>query len=332
MGTSISSPDQSGAQNEDDQPGIGGGAGAGQQQLPEERNEAEEASEETCEEQASESRVDEREGKKVADRREEVRDAVEDDLEIEEQHIFGSLTRDTLVGPLDEESDTDVMFVLDEDEHGDWVDDPENGPRDCLRKVKRSIQNDPRFKNADVSIDRNVVAIQFDNFTVEVAPAFRSGDDYVIPNTYREGSAWVQTNPRRYKQQFQAVNENRNGNVAKLARLTKKYNEQTGKKISSYHMEVMVYDYMRTRPQGDEPMDELVDGFFEELPRRLSSSTQDPATGQKIDDGLPQEDREEAISNAQQAREKLKAAERKKQEGDSNSSEHYEEVIEGDLE
>lgn len=307
-------------------------AGAGQSRLGTERNEAEEAVEEACEEEAEETHVDESEGKKVAERREEIEEILRDELSVEEQHIFGSLTRDTMVGPLDEDSDTDVMFVLDKNEHGDWADDNENGPKNCLRKVKRVLQNDPRFKDADVSIDRNVVAVKFNEFTVEVAPAFKRGDDYEIPNTYRDGSAWVRTNPRRYKQQFNAVNENRNGNLAKLARLAKKYNESTGKQVSSYHMEVMVYDFMRTRQQGDESMSRLIEDFYEELPERLSSGTYDPATNQRVDDGLQGENREQAIADAQKAREKLReASERKRQNDDTEVKEDYKEVVNGDL-
>lgn len=328
MGTSISSSDDRPYEQGTEQSGLP----EEQEELPADRNEAEEAAEETCEDQAAESEVSEREGERVADRREEVRDVLEDELNIEEEHIYGSLTRGTLVGPLDEDSDTDIMFVLDRDEHGEWVDDSENGPRNSLRRVKRILQNDPRFKDADVSIDRNVVAIQFSDFTVEVAPAFRDGDNYVIPNTYQEGSGWVTTNPRRYKNQFEAVNDNRNGNLSRLARLAKKYNEQTGKHVSSYHMEVMVYDFMRTRTYRDEPMDRLVDEFFEQLPERLSSGTYDPATNQRIDDGLRNEERESAISNAKKAREKLREAREKKANNDDESQDHYEEVVDGDIE
>ncbi len=332
MGTRISSPDRSGRSE-------GGGPGGGtaedsegeQTQLPSERNQAEQAAEEVCEEEADETAVSEQEGEQVAERRAEIRETLDESLEIEEQHIFGSLTRGTLVGPLDENSDTDVMYVLDRDEHGTWLSD-ENGPRNCLQNIKHHLENDPRYENADISIDRNVVAVQFDEFTVEVAPAFRQGGDYVIPDTYSDGRSWVRTNPRQYKQQFEAVDTNRNGNVSRLARLAKAYNERTGKQVSSYHMEVMAYDYARTRPQTDEPLDELVDGFFEQLPRRLSSGTHDPATGQQIDDGMSREKRESAISDAKQAKEKLQRAKRLKQAGNAEEAERlYQEVINGEI-
>ncbi len=332
MGTKILPPDRYGSSD-------GGGPGGvaaedsedDQARLPSARSRAEQAAEEVCEEEADETAVSEQEGKQVAERREQIRETLDEPLEIEEQHIFGSLTRGTLVGPLDENSDTDVMYVLDRDEHGAWLTD-ENGPQNCLQNIKHHLENDPRYNNADISIDRNVVAVQFDEFTVEVAPAFRQDGDYVIPDTYRDGRSWVRTNPRQYKQQFEAVDSNRSGNVSKLARLAKAYNERTGKQISSYHMEVMAYDYARTRPQTDEPFDELVDGFFKQLPRRLSSSTHDPATGQQIDDGMSREQRESAISDAKGAKKKLQRAKRNTQTGNAEETERlYREVIEGEI-
>lgn len=330
MGTNVSSATYDGNSGDI---GVGVAEDDAEQQteLPSDRNQAEQAAEEACEEEAEETDVPEREDKRVAERREEIRETLDESFDIEDQHIFGSLTRGTLVAPLDEDSDTDVMFVLDRDKHGQWLND-ENGPRNCLQNIKHHLKTDSRYDDVDISIDGNVVAVQFDNFTVEVAPAFRQGGDYVIPDTYSGGRSWVRTNPRQYKRQFEAVNENRNGKLAKLARLAKAYNERTGKQISSYHMEVIAYEYARTRPQGDEPMDELVDGFFKQLPRRLSSGTHDPATGQRIDDGISRENREAAISNAKAAREKLQRAQRLKQSANAEEAERlYREVMEGDL-
>jgi hypothetical protein len=287
--------------------------------------------EEACEEQAEETKVPEREGKTVAERRDRLREVLEERFDITDEHIIGSLTRGTLVGPLSPDSDTDVMFVLDEDEHGDWVSD-ENGARNCLRQIKRAIQNDPRYQNTDVRIDRNVVAVEFSDFTVEIAPGFKRGDDYVIPDTYQGGRSWVRTNPRRYKQIFEATNEASGGNLQKLARLAKKYNEGTGKNVSSYHMELMAYDYMRNRPADDRSFDEHVGAFFEQLPERVSSGTYNPSTQQRIDRGMSHDKRREAISDAKAAREKVQRANRLKQSGnEEKAKELYEEVLNGEL-
>jgi hypothetical protein len=75
-----------------------------------------------------------------------------------------------------------------------------------------------------------------------------------------------------------------------------------------------------------------VEDFYEELPERLSSGTYDPATNQRVDDGLQGKNREQAISDAQKAREKLReASERKRQNDDTEVKEDYKEVVNGDL-
>jgi hypothetical protein len=78
----------------------------------------------------------------------------------------------------------------------------------------------------------------------------------------------------------------------------------------------MAYDYVRSRPNTDAPLDTLVDGFFEDLPSQLSSGVYDPATGQRVDAGLSTDDRLDAIGAAQTARDRIRQARRLTREGD----------------
>lgn len=272
-----------------------------------ERSDSEQELEDDYEEYADNLGITDRQGEDVADRRDRLREVLDDAFDIEEEHIFGSFTRETLVGPLTPESDTDAMFVLDSDAHGSWL-DRANGDRDCLRAIKRAIENNPNYTETDISIDRNAVAIKFSDFTVDIVPAFSRGDDYVIPDTYEDGQSWVRTNPRQYKQQFEATNEAYNGNLAKLARIAKAYNEDCNTSVSSYHAELMAYDYVRSRPNTDAPLNTLLNGFFKDLPRRLSSGVHDPATGQRVDAGLSTDNRLDAIEAAQTARDRIEQA------------------------
>ena len=165
MGTGISSPSSSG--------GGGGGITSG------------DTDQTSLDDYAEDAGPTERQGQTIDERRERLQNILEDELDIVESHQFGSFTRGTMVGPMDEDSDTDVMFVLDEDAHGQWT-RGENGAKNCLRAVKRVLEQ--RYPNSEVSIDRNVVAVKFHDFTVEVAPAFRDGSGgYRIPDTYSGG-------------------------------------------------------------------------------------------------------------------------------------------------
>ena len=317
--------------------GGGGSIGSSQQgdsaqtTFGSDTDEEPDAVEEYCEEKAEETSVPEDQGKEVAERRDRIREALEERFEITDEHIIGSFTRDTLVGPLGPDSDTDVMFVLDEEKHGHWI-DSENGEKNCLQQIKRAIEDDPKYRNTEVSIDRNVVAVQFNDFTVEVVPAFEQSEGYVIPDTYQEGNAWNRTNPRRYKQMFEATNDARDGKLSKLTRLTKQYNKRQGETVSPYHMELMTYEYM-SEQGGSQSLDEHLGDFFQQLPSRLSSGTYNPSTEQRIDHGMSNENRQEAIENAKKARKKARRAKRLKQSGnEEKAQELYEELLNGEIE
>jgi len=297
--------------------GGGGGAGAAEGERDEDQT--------SIDEYADDAGITDRQGKVIDERRQRLDDVLDEELGVEDSHQFGSHTRGTMVGPLDEDSDTDIMVVLDKDKHGQWRRD-KNGARNCLQAVKRALEK--RYPNSDVSIDRNVVAVQFHDFTAEVAPAFRRGDGYVIPDSYSEGRSWVQTNPRQYKNQFDAVDQARGGRLQKVARIAKKFNDNNGSPVSSYHAEVMAYHYVRTHPNKDASTAELVEGFFEQLPRRISNGTREPVYDQRIDEHMHPEERREAIETARKARKQVRRAQRLRRQGNADAAdEAYSEAV-----
>lgn len=271
-----------------------------------------------------------RQGEMLDERRERIEQHLDEEFEIIESHQFGSHTRDTMVGPVDEDSDTDVMFVLDEDVHGDYI-DSENGAENCLRKMKRVLEK--KYPNSRVKIDRNVVAVKFSDFTVEAAPAFmtRSGD-YVIPDTYSGGKSWIRTNPRQYKNQFEAVDQARDGRLSKVARVAKKYRDNHDLPLSSYHVEVIAYDYVRRNKDKNASTEDLVEGFFSELPSQISNGTSDPATGSRIDGNLSRKERRQAIKKARKARKCVDRAREYRRDGKhEEANEEYSEAVGDDI-
>ncbi|WP_211206026.1 SMODS domain-containing nucleotidyltransferase [Halomicrobium katesii] len=135
---------------------------------------AEREIEESHQEYAEDAQITDKQAKDMQERRENVVDNLKDEgLSIEEDHIYGSVMQGTMTGPLDEDCDVDVLVVLDADEHGQWA-TSRNGPQNALRAVKRRLKR--KYPNQEVRIDRNVVAVKFSDFTVEVTPAFRYND------------------------------------------------------------------------------------------------------------------------------------------------------------
>lgn len=322
MGSSISNPDRRTIEPEpeselDDE----------QETLTPDRSESEQEIEESVDEHAEDRGITDRQARTIEERREGVEEILEDKLDIVESHQYGSHSRDTMTGPLDEDSDADVMFVLSDEEREKYMRGGD-GARNVLRKVKRAIKDDPRYSDTEVCIDRNVVAIKYHDVTMEVTPAFHDGSGgYHIPDTYQEGRSWVRTNPRQYKNMFQASNQARGGRPQKLARLAKDYNDRNGKPVSSYHMEVMAYQYARTQPR-DAPMDELVDGFFERLPSKVRQGTKEPVYGDRIDKGMDRETRREAVKKSKKAREHIRRARELKKQGKiEEAKEEYRKVL-----
>lgn len=74
------------------------------------------------------SEITELQGKTIAKRRDAILKILQEDFAIRESHLIGSFTRGTMVGPLNRDSDADVMVVLDTKEHRNWI-EQENGAK-----------------------------------------------------------------------------------------------------------------------------------------------------------------------------------------------------------
>lgn len=297
-----------------------------------ERDEVDEAYDEFVEE----SGITERQGEKFSDRRDVIEDAVQAGLKVVDSQLIGSFTRDTVTGPLTEDTDADVMIVLDADEHREWA-EQKNGPRNCLRAVKRRIQNDSRFSETDVEIDRNVVKVKYHDSTIEVVPAFRysevpgaehpkenpsvfdnASDGYAIPDTH-DNPSWTGTNPRAYKQRFEARDKAHGGKVSGLARSMKTWAEKDDVPVRGYTMELMVYNYFEEKAKTGERVpdthEELTRDFVETLPDRIKRDTQEPVYDEAVDSDVSSSRKEEASRRSKELRDKLREARRLKEQG-----------------
>ncbi|AUV84561.1 hypothetical protein C2R22_23795 (plasmid) [Salinigranum rubrum] len=192
--------------------------------------------------------------------------------------------------------------------------------------MKQVIENDPRYKKSNVSIARNAVVIEYRDMKVDVVPAFeRASGGYIIPDTH-SGGRWVKTNPRRYKQMFEAVNQSRNGKLERFVRNVKSWNEKHGKPYGSYHLEVMAYHHVRNQMDKNKPLNETAEEFFDGLPENTQSKrkldvVRDPVYSDETVDGyMNREDRQNARKEAQKAQEKIKEARRLERAGKTDEA------------
>lgn len=312
-----------------------------------ERDEVDEAYDEYVEE----TRITERQGKTFSDRRDVLESIIRERLDVEDSRLIGSFTRDTMVGPLARDSDADVMIVLDADTHREWV-AGENGPMNALRAIKRQIQNDPRFSETDVEIDQNVVKVKYHDSTIEIAPAFRASevpnvehpgsrfnpfnsvdDGYAIPDTHG-GQSWMGTNPREYKNRFEARDGAHDGRVSGLTRSMKKWAKRNNVPVRSYHMEIMVYNYFQEKAESGQPVpqknSELTQDFVDTLPDRIRRKCREPIYDERVDSGMSRSEKREAMKKARRMREKIDEAERLREEGKTKEAKQKLKEVHGD--
>lgn len=301
------------------------------------------AVDEAYDEFAETTTITERQGATISSRRDVIVGILEEDFTIKESRLIGSFTRGTMVGPLNRDSDADIMIVLDADKHRQWI-TQRNGATNALRAVKRHIENDPRFADTEVTIDQNVVRVRYHDSTLEIAPAFnyaevphaehpRSGlnqfndtsDGYAIPDTHGSDS-WMGTNPRAYKNEFEARDQAHGGRVSGLTRMMKKWSDNNNVPIRSYHMEVVVYNYFAKKAETGEHVPsnyhDLAMDFMQSLPDRVRSTTSEPIYGETIDKGMSRGERETAARKAESASESFEDAAAAKERGDITTAKH----------
>jgi len=240
-------------------------------------------------------------------------------LDITGRHIIGSYARDTMINSV-EGNDVDIMIVINDRRHGDWINQP-NGPMNCLQSIKRIIENDPRFKNSEVRIDKNAVTIKYEDFSIDVVPAFKdSSGGYRIPDTGKNQS-WKRTNPRMFKTVMNATDRANDGRVSKIVKIVKGWNESNGKPLRSFHIENMVYTHFKNQSKTEtRSLTKDVENFFSRLSLYIQNPSNEPVYEERIDTYLAPKQRDTAIRKALAAKYKIENAKELRDKGKTEGS------------
>ena len=166
----------------------------------------------------------------VSDRQSNVRDAVAKHLNVLDSFLTGSYRRSTMIGPL-KDADVDIFVVLD----AQYYD--AQGQANLLDRVKNALLR--TYKTPDISRNGQAVTITFDDFRVDVVPAFhRQGGGFLIPDS--PGKRWISTNPKSHIEAMSTSNKQHNGNLVPLVKMLKGWNRSNGEKLRSFHLEMLV--------------------------------------------------------------------------------------------
>lgn len=234
--------------------------------------------------------LNDREQKNASQRQNEVRDYLVTKFQIERSFLTGSYARHTKTKPL---KDIDIFFVLKESERHYRSKAPSvvlTAFYDAL--VEKYGDKAVRKQSRSVNVDFGVTVDAEDNtdyrvLSVDVVPAFPSGDDYEIPDD--ETGKWIKTNPETHAAKATVAHQAFSNEWKGLVRMVKYWNNNSrhGEKPvkPSFLIEVMALECLYGGWQGR--FDYELQGLFSTLADRVSDTWPDPAgLGPPISDGM----------------------------------------------
>lgn len=171
----------------------------------------------------------------VSGRQGAVRKILDSGLEVEDSFLTGSYSRNTLIAPL-KEADIDVFVVLDDKYYYNY-NNQNGGQAGLLDLVKRVLKKSyPR--TPDISRSGQAVTIRFDDFMVDVVPAFVwDGGGYLIPNSISQ--SWMSTDPKAHVTLVSNSNAAHNGDLVPTIKMIKAWNRSINSRFRSFHLEVL---------------------------------------------------------------------------------------------
>lgn len=253
--------------------------------------------------------LNDREQENASKRQNEVRDYLDTKFAIANSFLTGSYKRHTKTKPL---KDIDIFFILKESERSKYR---EKGPSVVLGDFHKALvekygENAVRKQGRSVNVDFGVVVDAEDNtdyriLSVDVVPAFPSGEDYEIPDT--DKGDWIKTNPKIHAQKAIDAHQAFSNEWKGLVRMVKYWNNNprhgADKPVKpSFLIEVMALECLYGGWQGR--FDYEIEGLFSTLADRIFDTWADPAgLGPPISDGMDS-------ARKQRARDLLMAASR----------------------
>jgi len=151
----------------------------------------------------------------VSTRQTNVREAVENEMDVVDSFLAGSYMRNTLIAPL-KTADIDIL-VLDPKY---WSYD---GHASLLDRVKRVLRK-TYTKTPEISRNGQAVTITFTDFKIDVVPCFcREGGGFLIPDSILK--RWIDTDPKAHIKIWADANKTHSGDLVPVMKMLKGWNK-----------------------------------------------------------------------------------------------------------
>ena len=169
----------------------------------------------------------------VSTRQTNVRKAVENKLIVLDSFLTGSYSRNTMIAPLSE-ADIDIFVVLDAKYYYNY--NGQNGGQAGLLDLLKRTLKETYTRTPDISRNGQAVTIQFEDFIVDVVPAFhRQGGGYLIADSVKQ--QWIATDPKKHVLIVTEANKQHNNDLVPLIKMIKGWNKNKYRNMLAFMQE-----------------------------------------------------------------------------------------------
>ncbi len=178
-------------------------------------------------------------------------------------------------------SDLDMIYILPK---GEW-DRLKNDQYKALAETKAAIE--ATYPSTSIIVDRLVVVVSFESYVIEVQPCFEQDDgSFLYPDTKRK--EWLPTLPREEMAAVDDRDNNTNGNLRDLCKMTRAWRNKHGLKMGGLLIDTLAFQFIGSTSDYDNTSyskhDEMVHDFFDYLANepKDKSHYKAPGSGQNV--------------------------------------------------
>jgi hypothetical protein len=143
-------------------------------------------------------------------------------------------------------SDLDMIYVM---PAAKWETYKDGGQYELLRDAKDTIKQ--RYPSTTVKVDRLVVRVLYQDFHIEVMPAFKLTDgSYKYPDT-ANGGTWKITKPQAELDEMREANERKNRNLRRLCKMTRAWKNKHGVVMGGLLIDTLAYNFLESTDEYD---------------------------------------------------------------------------------
>lgn len=147
-------------------------------------------------------------------------------------------------------SDIDIVVEIPWSKYLQYEKYEGNGQSAFLQDVKGSLKK--TYSSTNISADGQVIVVDFyDGMKFEIVPSFKYEDgSYCYPDT-NNGGSWKNMDPRAEIEAIKKEDASKNGNIRRLARMIRSWNEKMTVLMPGYLIDATVYRFLKDYEHSD---------------------------------------------------------------------------------